>query len=68
MVIKVLEGTQGLGVVLAETDNAAESVIEAFNGLKARVIVQEYIQESKGADVRAFVVDGGSCWRDETAS
>lgn len=58
VVIKVLEGTQGLGVVLAETDNAAESVIEAFNGLKARVIVQEYIKESKGADVRAFVVDG----------
>ncbi len=58
VVIKGLEGTQGLGVVLAETDNAAESVIEAFNGLKARVIVQEYIQESKGADVRAFVVDG----------
>ena len=58
LVIKVLEGTQGLGVVLAETDNAAESVIEAFNGLKARVIVQEYIKESKGADIRAFVVDG----------
>lgn len=58
VVIKVLEGTQGLGVVLAETDNAAESVIEAFNGLKARVIVQEYIKESKGSDVRAFVVDG----------
>ncbi len=58
VVIKVLEGTQGLGVVLAETDNAAESVIEAFNGLKARVIVQEYVTESKGADVRAFVVDG----------
>lgn len=58
VVIKVLEGTQGLGVVLAETENAAESVIEAFNGLKARVIVQEYIKESKGADIRAFVVDG----------
>ena len=58
VVIKVLEGTQGLGVVMAETDNAAESVIEAFNGLKARVIVQEFIKESKGADVRAFVVDG----------
>ncbi|MGQ7869601.1 30S ribosomal protein S6--L-glutamate ligase [Sunxiuqinia sp. sy24] len=58
VVIKVLEGTQGLGVVLAETDNAAESVLEAFNGLKARVIVQEYIKESKGSDVRAFVVDG----------
>ncbi len=58
VVIKLLEGTQGLGVVLAETDNAAESVIEAFNGLKARVIVQEFIKEAKGADIRAFVVDG----------
>lgn len=58
LVIKLLEGTQGLGVVLAETKNAAESVIEAFNGLKARVIVQEFIKESKGADIRAFVVDG----------
>ena len=58
VVIKLLEGTQGLGVVLAETDNAAESVIEAFNGLKARVIVQEFISESKGSDIRAFVVDG----------
>ena len=55
-VIKLLEGTQGLGVVLAETQKAAESVLEAFNGLKARVIVQEYIKESKGADIRAFVV------------
>ncbi len=58
VVIKLLEGTQGLGVVLAETNNAAESVIEAFNGLKARVIVQEFVQEAKGADLRAFVVDG----------
>lgn len=58
VVIKLLEGTQGLGVVLAETNNAAKSVLEAFNGLKARVIVQEYIKESKGADIRAFVVDG----------
>lgn len=58
LVIKLLEGTQGLGVVLAETKNAAESVIEAFNGLQARVIVQEFIKESKGADIRAFVVDG----------
>ncbi|MGD9931216.1 MAG: 30S ribosomal protein S6--L-glutamate ligase [Mangrovibacterium sp.] len=58
VVIKLLEGTQGLGVVLAETDNAAESVIEAFNGLKARVIVQEFIAEAKGSDIRAFVVDG----------
>lgn len=58
LVIKLLEGTQGLGVVLAETNNAAESVLEAFNGLQARVIVQEFIKESKGADLRAFVVDG----------
>jgi ribosomal protein S6--L-glutamate ligase len=58
VVIKLLEGTQGLGVVLAETKNAAESVIEAFNGLQARVIVQEFIKESKGADIRVFVVDG----------
>ncbi len=57
-VIKLLEGTQGVGVVLAETKSAAESVLEAFQGLKARVIVQEYIKEAKGADIRAFVVDG----------
>ncbi len=58
VVVKLLEGTQGLGVVLAETDTAAESVIEAFNGLKVRVIVQEFVKEAKGADIRAFVVDG----------
>lgn len=58
LVVKLLEGTQGLGVVLAETKNAAKSVIEAFNGLKARVIVQEFIEEAKGADIRVFVVDG----------
>lgn len=58
LVIKLLEGTQGLGVVLAETENAAESVIEAFNGLKVRVIVQEFIKEAKGSDIRAFIVDG----------
>lgn len=57
-VIKLLEGTQGVGVVLAENQNAAESVLEAFNGLKARVIVQEFIKEAGGADIRAFVVDG----------
>lgn len=57
-VIKLLEGTQGVGVVLAETHNAATSVLEAFHGMKARVIVQEYIKESNGADIRAFVVDG----------
>lgn len=58
LIIKLLEGTQGLGVVLAETQNAAESVIEAFNGLQARVIVQEFIKEAGGADIRALVVDG----------
>jgi ribosomal protein S6--L-glutamate ligase len=58
VIIKLLEGTQGLGVVLAETKNAAESVLEAFNGLQARVIVQEYIKEAKGADLRALIVDG----------
>ncbi|WP_430411839.1 30S ribosomal protein S6--L-glutamate ligase [Kordia sp.] len=57
-VIKLLEGTQGLGVVLADNRNSAESILEAFNGLKARVIVQEFIKEAKGADLRAFVVDG----------
>lgn len=57
-VIKLLEGTQGVGVVLAETQKAAESVLEAFNGLQARVIVQEFIEEAGGADIRAFVVDG----------
>lgn len=58
LILKLLEGTQGLGVVLAETRNAATSVIEAFNGLKARVIAQQFIKESKGADIRAFIVDG----------
>ena len=58
LVIKLLEGTQGLGVVLAETRKAAQSVIEAFHNLKARVIVQEFIKEAKAADIRAFVVNG----------
>src|SRR5690606_19467901 len=58
VIIKLLEGTQGLGVVLAETKNAAESVLEAFNGLQARVIVQEFIKEAKGADLRVLIVDG----------
>ncbi|HZW77310.1 MAG TPA: 30S ribosomal protein S6--L-glutamate ligase [Flavobacteriaceae bacterium] len=58
VIIKLLEGTQGIGVILAETRKAAESVIEAFNNLQARVIVQEFIKEAGGADVRAFVVDG----------
>lgn len=58
VVIKLLEGTQGLGVVLAENKKAAKSVIEAFHGVKTRIIVQEFIKEAKGADLRAFVVDG----------
>lgn len=57
-VLKLLEGTQGVGVVLTETPSAAKSVLEAFNGLQARVIVQEFISEANGADIRAFVVDG----------
>ncbi len=58
LIIKLLEGTQGLGVVLAENRKAAKSVIEAFHGLKARIIIQEFIKEAKGADIRAFIVDG----------
>ncbi|MGR9053725.1 MAG: 30S ribosomal protein S6--L-glutamate ligase [Gammaproteobacteria bacterium] len=56
LVIKLLEGTQGIGVVLAETEKAAESVIEAFMGLKANILVQEFIKEAEGADIRCFVI------------
>ena len=56
LVIKLLEGTQGIGVVLAETAKAAESVIEAFMGLKANILTQEFIKEAGGADIRCFVV------------
>ena len=56
LVVKLLEGTQGIGVVLAETQKAAESVIEAFRGLDANILVQEFIKEAGGADLRAFVV------------
>jgi len=56
LVIKLLEGTQGIGVVLAETGKAAESVIEAFRGLKENILVQEFIKEAKGSDIRCFVV------------
>ncbi|QIK37247.1 30S ribosomal protein S6--L-glutamate ligase [Caldichromatium japonicum] len=56
LVIKLLEGTQGIGVVLAETHKAAESVIEAFMGLKVNILVQEYIKEANGADIRCFVI------------
>ena len=58
MVIKLLEGTQGIGVVLAETQKAAASIIEAFMGLKANILIQEYIKEAGGADIRCLVVGG----------
>jgi ribosomal protein S6--L-glutamate ligase len=58
LVIKLLEGTQGIGVVLTETHQAAESVIAAFRGLKANILIQEYIKDAEGADLRAFVVGG----------
>jgi ribosomal protein S6--L-glutamate ligase len=58
IIVKLLEGTQGVGVVLAPTTKAAESIIQAFHSMKARVIVQEFIKEAKGEDVRAFIVDG----------
>lgn len=56
IILKLLEGTQGMGVVLAETRKAAESVIGAFRQLNANILLQEFIAEAKGADVRAFVV------------
>jgi ribosomal protein S6--L-glutamate ligase len=56
LVIKLLEGTQGIGVVLAENQKAAESVIEAFFGLRANIMVQEYIKEAGGADIRCLVL------------
>jgi ribosomal protein S6--L-glutamate ligase len=56
LVIKLLEGTQGIGVVLAETQKAAESVIEAFLGLDANILVQEFIKEAGGADIRCLVI------------
>lgn len=58
LIIKLLKGTHGLGVILAENQRTAESVIESFNRIKERIIVQEFIAESNGADVRALVVDG----------
>jgi ribosomal protein S6--L-glutamate ligase len=58
VVIKLLEGTQGLGVVLAETRKAAESVITAFRQLDANILVQQFIEEARGADIRALVVGG----------
>ncbi|MFZ5843960.1 MAG: 30S ribosomal protein S6--L-glutamate ligase [Pseudomonadota bacterium] len=58
LVIKLLEGTQGIGVVLAETQTAAESMLEAFLSLDENIMVQEYIREASGADIRCFVIDG----------
>lgn len=58
VIIKLLEGTQGIGVVLAETKKAAKSVVEAFHGLNAHMLIQEFIAEAGGADIRAFVVNG----------
>lgn len=56
LVIKLLEGTQGIGVVLAETKKAAESVIEAFMGVKSNILIQEFIEEAGGSDIRCLVV------------
>jgi ribosomal protein S6--L-glutamate ligase len=58
VVVKLLEGTQGIGVILAETEKSAKSVIESFLALEANILVQEFIEEAGGADIRAFVVDG----------
>lgn len=58
VVIKLLEGTQGIGVVLADTDRSAKSVIEAFRGANINILVQEFIKEAGGSDIRAFVVGG----------
>ncbi|MEY8710881.1 ribosomal protein S6 modification protein [Mangrovibacter phragmitis] len=58
LVVKLVEGTQGIGVVLAETRQAAESVIDAFRGLNAHILVQEFIKEAQGRDVRCLVVGG----------
>ena len=56
--LKFLEGTQGIGVILVETTKAARSVLEAFLGMKVNILVQEYIREAGGADIRCFVVGG----------
>ena len=58
VVVKLLKGTQGIGVVLAETQKAAESVIEGFMGVKADILIQEFIKEAGGSDIRCFVIDG----------
>lgn len=58
LVVKLLEGTQGIGVILAETNRGAKSTIEAFLGQDIYILVQEFIKEANGADIRAFVIDG----------
>lgn len=58
LIVKLLEGTQGIGVVLADTRSSAKSMIEAFGGVEANILVQEYIKEANGSDVRALVVGG----------
>ena len=58
LVVKLLEGTQGIGVVLADTDRSAKSVIEAFRGANVNIMVQEFIKEAGGSDIRAFVIGG----------
>lgn len=58
LVVKLIEGTQGVGVILAETKKAAQAVIEAFRGLDANILVQEFIKEAGGSDIRCFVVGG----------
>lgn len=58
LVVKLLEGTQGLGVILAETEKAGQAVIEAFRGLNANILVQEYLAEAHGSDIRCLVVGG----------
>lgn len=58
LVIKILEGTQGVGVVLAETQKAAKSVLDAFYGMNVNLLVQEFVEEASGTDIRAFVVGG----------
>lgn len=58
LIIKLIQGTQGIGVVLAETKKAAKSVIEAFYGIQANMLIQEFVKEAKGADIRALVIGG----------
>ncbi len=58
VVVKILEGTQGIGVVLAESENMAKSIIEAFSSLKAQILVQEFVAEAGASDLRCFVIGG----------